>query len=198
MTAILNEPKAEYRVIGWLPQYNKFPFDENISGIENKTVLLNLSTGSITQIGSHKPKKKLSLLRGKMTKQSEKEIDDQISDLRSEWDRSINVLSVVGNKFCVKAEDGEKVYELIKKAISEKRKIELSFSDIELLLPVFLNAAIGDLYKDFPEEEIEQYLSVKDLTRSGTISLRNVIETSIDYFKDPEAFEKTINEILDE
>ena len=34
-------------------------------------------------------KTKLSDLRGKMTKQSEKEIDDQISDLRSEWDRNI-------------------------------------------------------------------------------------------------------------
>ena len=89
MKAILNETKTEYRVTGWLPQYNKFSYDENISGIENNSVLLNLSIGSITQIVFNKPKKKLSLLRGKMTKQSEKEIDDQISDLRNEWDRNI-------------------------------------------------------------------------------------------------------------
>ena len=38
---------------------------------------------------AEKPKRKLSALRGKMAKQSEKEIDDQISDLRSEWERNI-------------------------------------------------------------------------------------------------------------
>ena len=36
-----------------------------------------------------KPKRKLSSLRGKMTKQTKKEIDDQLSDLRGEWDRNI-------------------------------------------------------------------------------------------------------------
>ena len=39
--------------------------------------------------GDKKPKEKLSDLRGKMTKQSEKEIEDQITDLRNEWDRNI-------------------------------------------------------------------------------------------------------------
>jgi len=40
-------------------------------------------------IPAAKTKSKLSTLRGKLTKQSKKEIDHQISDLRSEWDRNI-------------------------------------------------------------------------------------------------------------
>ena len=89
MITILNEPQTEYRVTGWLPTYKVIPSEENIIGIENNTILFYFFSGSTSQFLFEKPKKKLSLLRGKMTRQSEKDIDDQILDLRNEWDRNI-------------------------------------------------------------------------------------------------------------
>lgn len=89
MKTVVNEPQAEYKVTGWLPTINTFPFDENICCIENNTILVYPPRGIITQLLFEKPKKRLSSLRGKMTRQSEKEIDDQISDIRNEWDRNI-------------------------------------------------------------------------------------------------------------
>ena len=88
MKAIVNEPLVEYKSHEWLPQIDLSLFVENISGIENRTIFYYPPNVVSRQL-FEKQKKKLSLLRGKMTKQSEKEIDDQISDLRNEWDRNI-------------------------------------------------------------------------------------------------------------
>ena len=89
MVMVVNEPKTEYKVSAWQIVSPGFPYDEFICGIENETVLFCPPSGSIEVILLKKPKRKLSALRGKMTKQTEKEIDDQISELRDEWVRDI-------------------------------------------------------------------------------------------------------------
>jgi hypothetical protein len=89
MIAVVNEPKAEYKVANWQTESIGFSFDDFICGIENETVMFCPPSASAFIIFSEKPKRKLSALRGKMSKQSKKEIDDQISELRSEWDRNI-------------------------------------------------------------------------------------------------------------
>jgi hypothetical protein len=89
MMTVVNEPQAEYKIAGWHTELKGFSFDDCICGIENETVLFCLPSGSTFMIFSEKPKRKLSTLRGKMTKQTEKDIDDQISDLRNEWNRNI-------------------------------------------------------------------------------------------------------------
>lgn len=89
MITVVNEPKAEYKVSGWQSESIVFSFDDFICGIENETIMFCPPGGSTFMIFSEKPKRKLSALRGKLSKQSNKEIDDQISDLRSEWDRNI-------------------------------------------------------------------------------------------------------------
>jgi len=71
----------------------------------------------------------------------------------------IKIYSITGSEFCVEAEDGEKVFMLIYKALKEKKKVELSFQNVELLTTAFLNSAIGKLYKDFTEQEIKALLS---------------------------------------
>ena len=89
MITVVNEPQAEYKVLGWQTELLGFSFDEFICGIENDTVMICPPSGLTFNKFSIKPKKKLSSLRGKITKQSKKEIDDQISDLRGEWKRNI-------------------------------------------------------------------------------------------------------------
>ncbi len=88
MITVVNEPQVEYKVAGWQTELKDISFDDFICGIENGTVLFCPPSGSTCMIFSEKPKRKLSALRGKLTKQSKKEIDNQISNLRSEWDRN--------------------------------------------------------------------------------------------------------------
>jgi len=111
---------------------------------------------------------------------------------------TINIVNTVGDSFCVEAEDGQKVFELIKKALSEKRSVRLSFLNVEMLTTAFLNTAVGQLYRDFSEEFIKESLSVENLTNSGAVSLKRVVDTAKLYYKDPEAMQRSINDIMGE
>ena len=110
----------------------------------------------------------------------------------------INVYSIVGSKFCVEADDGEKIYELIVKELSDNKKIDLNFQNIELITTAFLNSAIGKLYKDFSEETIKNYLSVSEISDTAAISLKRVVENAKMFYKNPQALQDSINNILDE
>ncbi len=89
MVSVVNEPQGEYNVANWQTKLYNLSVDIFICGIENGIVLLCPPSGSTNTIYFDKPKRKLSALRGKLTLQSKKDIDEQISNLRSEWNRNI-------------------------------------------------------------------------------------------------------------
>ncbi|TKG94114.1 DUF4325 domain-containing protein [Puteibacter caeruleilacunae] len=111
---------------------------------------------------------------------------------------TINIVSVVGNVDCTEASDGEKVYKLIEAAFREDKNVILSFLNVELITTAFLNTAIGQLYKEFSEEKIKELLQVDEMTQSGLISLKRVVDTAKVYYKDPDAMRRSINDILGE
>lgn len=88
MITVVNEPRAEYKVADWQIESKGFVFDDFICGIENETVMFCPPSGLTFMMSSEKPKIKLSALRGKLSKQTNKEIDEQIIHLRNEWDRN--------------------------------------------------------------------------------------------------------------
>ncbi len=110
----------------------------------------------------------------------------------------ISIFNVVGNSFCVEADDGQKVFDLIKKALQEEKKARLSFQNIEMLTSAFLNTAIGQLYRDFEENKIKSSLTVEDMTPEDKALLKRVTTTAKLYYKDPERMENSIKEILGE
>lgn len=90
MISVVNEPQVGYKVADWHISGSKIsPLDELICGMDNHTVFICPPSFSAHAIFTKEPKGRLSKLRGKMARQNEKEIDDQILDLRSEWDRNI-------------------------------------------------------------------------------------------------------------
>ncbi len=86
---VVNEPLVEYKRTGWKIQLNMNLFEDNIEDIKNGTIVFCQPTSLRFRILADKPKIKLSSLRGKISRLSEKEVDDQISNLRTEWDRNI-------------------------------------------------------------------------------------------------------------
>jgi hypothetical protein len=111
---------------------------------------------------------------------------------------TINIVNTVGDTFCIEAEDGQKVFDLITKALQENQKVTLSFLNVEKLTTAFLNTAIGQLYGEFTEDLIKEKLKVEHLAQSGIISLKRVVDTAKLYYKDPDAMQRSINEILGE
>jgi hypothetical protein len=109
----------------------------------------------------------------------------------------INIVNTIGDVYGVEAEDGQKVYELIKKAFGKNHKVVLSFLNVEMLTTAFLNNAIGQLYKDYSEEMIKANLQVTDISDSGKVALKRVVDTAKIFYKDPEALQRSID-ILDD
>lgn len=108
----------------------------------------------------------------------------------------INIVSTIGNNICIAAEDGEKIYTVIQKALHEGKRVEISFKGIEDLTSLFLNAAIGQLYNEFKENELKERLSVVDATSQDLETLKRSVERAKEYFKDPERFHSATDEVL--
>ena len=110
----------------------------------------------------------------------------------------ISISEVVGGPICIDIDDGDRVRKRIVPALREGRRIVLSFAGVEMVIPAFLSSAIGQLYGEFSEEQVDSLMVVQDLPE-GT---RPTIETSRRwakaYYRDPVAYLKAIHEILGE
>jgi transcriptional regulator len=111
---------------------------------------------------------------------------------------TISIVNTIGDVFAVEAEEGQKVYALIKKAFDNGNKVVLSFLNVEMMTTAFLNTAVGQLYKDYTEENIKERMQVQDISESGKVSLKRVVDTAKLFYKDPDALKRSINDILEE
>ncbi len=109
----------------------------------------------------------------------------------------ISIYAITGDEFCVAAEDGEKVFEQLKKAIQEERQVEISFLNVEMLTAAFLNTAIGKLYGEFDEEKIKDKLTVSEICNADKLLLKRVVDTAKAYYKNPGQFEESISKVID-
>jgi hypothetical protein len=111
---------------------------------------------------------------------------------------NINIVSTIGNNICVAPEDGEKVYQKIREALREDKNVKISFKGIEDLTTLFLNIAIGQLYKEFEDDEVKRRLSVTDASPQDLETLIRCVKRAKEYRKDSERFHSAANEILGE
>ncbi|MDE0425555.1 MAG: STAS-like domain-containing protein [Candidatus Poribacteria bacterium] len=110
----------------------------------------------------------------------------------------ISIFEVVGSPLCVASSDGQKVYERLNTALETERKVVLSFHNVTTLTSAFLNAAIGQLYGTFSEEHIRAQLKVEDMEQDDLALLKRVVDNAKLYFKDPERFNKVVQETLED
>ena len=96
---------------------------------------------------------------------------------------TINIFEVVGSPLCVASGDGQKVYERLASALKEGASVVLSFHNVSALTAAFLNAAIGQLYGEFSEEQIRSLLKVQDIQPDDIVLLKRVVETAKEYFR---------------
>ena len=108
----------------------------------------------------------------------------------------ISVFEIVGSPICVASSDGQKVFERIAKALRQKRRVSLSFLNVSILTSAFLNSAIGQLYGEFEESEIRDFLSVDSIEERDVILLSRVVQTAKLFFADPEKLSRDVQEEL--
>jgi len=108
----------------------------------------------------------------------------------------LSIYEIVGSPLCVASEDGQKVYDRIESVLREGRTVTASFRNVTSLTSAFLNAAIGQLYGSFSEDEIRAKLRVQDMEPDDRALLKRVVDTAKEYFKDPHRFEQVVEEVL--
>lgn len=111
---------------------------------------------------------------------------------------TLSVFEIVGSPLCVASDDGQKVYERIASALKEDTSVTASFLNVSGVTSAFLNAAIGQLYGTFSEEQIRLKLKVKDMQPDDLALLKRVVETAKQYFKDPKRFNKAVKETIED
>ena len=109
---------------------------------------------------------------------------------------TLSVFEVVGSPLCVASDDGQRVHDRIAAAFKEGINVTVSFLNVSSLTSAFLNAAIGQLYGSFTENEIRSKLKVKDMEPDDLALLKRVVETAKQYFKDPKRFNNAVEEVI--
>ena len=108
----------------------------------------------------------------------------------------LSLYEIVGSPLCVASDDGQKVFQRVAAALKEGQNVTLSFRNVSALTSAFLNAAIGQLYGAFSEEQIRSLLKVQDMEQDDLALLKRVVETAKQYFKDPKQFDRVVRETL--
>src|SRR3990172_9568509 len=109
---------------------------------------------------------------------------------------TLSIFEVVGSPLCVASDDGQRVHDRVAAALKEGIDVTVSFLNVSSLTSAFLNAAIGQLYGSFTENEIRSKLKVKDMEPDDLALLKRVVETAKQYFKDPKRFDKAVEEAI--
>lgn len=102
---------------------------------------------------------------------------------------TIYATEVMGHNLCIAVEDAEKVRDRIIAALSEGKKVIVSFKDGIDFTSAYLGEAIGRLYSIFPEKLVEESVSVIDMEPVEAEHLLDTIEEVKEYLKNPERWD---------
>ena len=109
---------------------------------------------------------------------------------------TVQVYDIVGGPLGVSAVDGQRLHDKIAPLLKAGTPVVLSFERVEILISAFLNAAVGQLYGELPEERIRELLSVRDLAADDLDMLSRVVDNAKLYFSRPGEFDRAWEEEL--
>jgi len=93
----------------------------------------------------------------------------------------ISVFEVVGGAICAWQVGGEKVFKRIKAAVMAGHGAEVSFRNVAVLTPSFLNTAIGQMYGSFTDDQIAM-VTFPDISIDDAALLDRVVKNAKAYF----------------
>jgi hypothetical protein len=103
---------------------------------------------------------------------------------------TLRVADIIGSALCIASEDGQKIFDKLVPLIRNGKHIVISFERISIIISLFLNAAIGQLYGTFSEEQIRSQLEVSNLAEDDVEMLKRVVENAKSYYANREGYDK--------
>lgn len=102
---------------------------------------------------------------------------------------TIKVADLIGSPLCIAAEDGQKVFEKVKELLKGGKPVTVSFDRVNMLISLFLNVAIGQLYGSFREDDIRTKLQVEGLSGDDMELLKRVVDNAKRYYATPKQYD---------
>ena len=100
----------------------------------------------------------------------------------------LSLAKISDGGICVAAEDGNKVHDAIKTEIDKGNRVVLSFSGVTRMTTAFLNAAVGQLYGEYPEAKVRQHLAPPIDAEAWHLNrLKLVVDRAKEFFRNPNA-----------
>ncbi len=108
----------------------------------------------------------------------------------------INIFEIVGSNAAVSSEVGQKIYQMIDKALTQSIIANLDFGNITLLTSAFLNSAIGQLYSKYSSNKLQQFLKLSNISNEDKLLLKKVTDRAKEYFQNKASLDNIIKETL--
>jgi hypothetical protein len=106
----------------------------------------------------------------------------------------IEAKTVLGKTPIVSCDEGEKIYPLIKNALKEGRKVQLSVRGLDLS-GLFFDTAICKLYGDFDEETVDNNVEVVGIREVDSITFSAMKKVRKLYYYDRTAFDERMRNV---
>lgn len=101
----------------------------------------------------------------------------------------IKVADLIGSPLCISAEDGQKVFSKVEQLVKAGKQVTISFQNVTMLISLFLNVAIGQLYGFFSEEAIRAHLKVEGLSSDDMELLKRVVDNAKKYYSNKKSYD---------
>jgi len=101
----------------------------------------------------------------------------------------IKVADLIGSPLCISAEDGQKVFDKAERLMKSGKQIIMSFENITMLISLFLNVSIGQLYSSFSEDDIRARLKVEGLSPDDMELLKRVVDNAKKYYSNKKSYD---------
>lgn len=113
---------------------------------------------------------------------------------------SIKLVHFIGER-CITAEQGQKLLAEIEPRLLAGEAVTIDLAGVKTLLSLFLNSAIGPLFKHFDRQQLDRLLSFVNPSKSQELTLDLVMKNAEAYYRDPltrKAVDDTLVRILEE
>lgn len=111
---------------------------------------------------------------------------------------TIRVVDLIGSPLCISAEDGQKVFDKVLPLLKDGKPITISFDHVGMVISLFLNVAIGQLYGSFSEDEVKALVRVEGLSGDDMELLKRVVDNAKKYYSNPKGYDAAWQEVGDE
>ena len=106
----------------------------------------------------------------------------------------ISVVDIVGSDICASAEDGQRLHDRILPLLERGYEVTISFEGVNVVIPAFLNAAIGQLVGVFSDAALHRNLIIRGLSIVDLDTLHQVLKNAKAYLSRPSEYDRAWQE----